>query len=342
MNSQIRCSSGSPEGTEATGNGNIEQAAITPNGGKSTVQATTTTSPDPDPQPNYAMAITKSGEDQTRPPISKTTNATDEGVNDKTIEEELQKTDHDGSRDESDMAMDVDKEPYKYGGGPNGDLEKEDVEMRGTSNGMEDGESGDTPTSVGGESTTKSDEEVPDKGISQIGPGSDHTGASSTINDKIDKTSILPTHDLTATTATRVDDASSSPTATSFLPTATVSSLPAATVSSSSTTILSIAELPTCNANDVALSASNRGASAAGIINAVVRNVSLSNINIPDSADIDINCPAWLDLTLECLRKTSTHPMWQELVTNLVMFEKSGPATGVSLRPLIFRIPDLP
>lgn len=45
----------------------------------------------------------------------------------------------------------------------------------------------------------------------------------------------------------------------------------------------------------------------------------------------DDNLPAFLTVTIESLRGASSEGVWQELVTTLVAFEKSGPPTGVCL-----------
>ena len=55
-----------------------------------------------------------------------------------------------------------------------------------------------------------------------------------------------------------------------------------------------------------------------------------------DNAVIDEGCPIWLAHTLNYLRATSANASWQELITELVRFEKQTPPTGVSC--LIFSV----
>lgn len=289
------------------------------------INAAQGTTPIPYPQPNDNA--TEIDEEQAHPPVSA---AADTSLsNQTTCEQGVSPTDHEGS---SDMLMDVDQHLDAYRGRHNRELEA-DVETRKEEEKSSDereeksGDGNGSATSMGdGESTTKSDEGVPDKGNSQIGTGcvyGDHMGGPT-----------VKEHDATGA-ASQVGDTLSSPTSSSSPTVTSPSSLTitspfSLTVTSPITTSGTTAELLNSNATGEASTASNRGTAAAGIINAVVRNVSLSNINIPGGADIDTGCPAWLVPTLGYLRQASTHARWQELVSNLIMFEKAGPATGVS------------
>ena len=54
----------------------------------------------------------------------------------------------------------------------------------------------------------------------------------------------------------------------------------------------------------------------------------LSELCLPQKDD---NLPPWLMLTIEYLRNVSKENAWQNLVTEFITFEKSGPPAGVSL-----------
>jgi len=329
----------STSASEANRDETTPQATIAnlfPNGGENAQTATTIR---PNPQPNNPSMET---DKQASPPVLPTGNAVDMGFNDQTIRKEGGPlAAREGSCDRRDPPMEVDEELEGRRDG------HEDVEMgEEKSSGGDERESANaTPFVDGSESTTKSNE-VPDKGNSQIGAGGDHMGAS-TINNLDKISSSLPTHVISTTAASQAGDVSPSHT-TTLPPSPTATSPPSlimtttTTLASSSTTTSSITTTagPTLNSDDVASATLNRGAAAAGIINAVVRNVSISDINVLGSADVDVDCPTWLAPTLACLRTTSAHPTWQELVTNLIVFENSGPTTGVGLIFVLILISD--
>lgn len=53
----------------------------------------------------------------------------------------------------------------------------------------------------------------------------------------------------------------------------------------------------------------------------------LSELYLPQN---DNNLPAWLTQTIKYLRSVSEEISWQNLVTEFIAFEKSGPPQGVS------------
>ena len=57
----------------------------------------------------------------------------------------------------------------------------------------------------------------------------------------------------------------------------------------------------------------------------------LSELCLPQN---DNNLPAWLTQTIKYLRSVSEEISWQNLVTEFITFEKSGPPQGVSQVPI--------
>jgi hypothetical protein len=60
----------------------------------------------------------------------------------------------------------------------------------------------------------------------------------------------------------------------------------------------------------------------------------LSELRLPQNDD---NLPPWLMHTIKYLRSVSEENAWQNLLTEFVTFEKSGPPVGVSLFVPMFR-----
>ena len=50
----------------------------------------------------------------------------------------------------------------------------------------------------------------------------------------------------------------------------------------------------------------------------------------------DENLPPWLAAKINYLRRVTDDPVWQNLVTDFVNFEKAGPPNGVSSFQLFF------